>query len=212
MKYPSFRLERRYWAQDHLIVGIDEVGRGALAGPLTVGAVCFDPRVLQPLYRQGINDSKLVSAPKRFLLATRIKTYAQAYSIASCSVNHINTHGITHATVSLIQKLLDRLRKTLHHSMPLTVFIDGKFRPTLRGIEHSSIVNIIDGDALSISVAAASIIAKVDRDEQMIARAKEYPHYGWERNKGYGTSYHLQAIRQHGASPLHRTLYLRKLL
>lgn len=213
MPSPSFVFERRYWKHDHLIIGIDEVGRGALAGPLTLGAVCFDPHTIQlrTMKQLGINDSKVLSATKREKLSPLIETYACAFSTASCNVEHINQKGITHATVSLIQILVNTLCDKLTRTKNIIVFIDGKMRPRLHGIPHTSVVNIIDGDALSISIAAASIIAKVERDAHMTTLSTEYPAYGWDRNKGYGTLHHRQAIKIYGPTPLHRTQYIRNL-
>ncbi len=208
----TFNLEKKLWPRKCVVIGIDEVGRGALAGPLTVGAVCFKPNWMnddwKTLQKIGIQDSKILSRKKREDLCIPIKEYALAHSTASSTVEDIDEHGITWVTCTLfnivVQNVLDKLPKDL----TVFVLVDGKIIPPFENVEKDAVLTVIDGDAKSISIAAASIIAKVDRDRQMTHLAKDFPHYRWELNKGYGTKLHIEALHVHGASFLHRKKFI----
>ena len=200
-----------YWGNGYTVIGVDEVGRGCLAGPVTAGAVAFKP--LTPalqgeLLSLGINDSKKVTPMKRNHLVPLIKTYASAYATRSVCAHCINEKGITaalyEAMTQAIQHCIDNLTTD-----KIVLLIDGNILPNLplkRSVETST---IIKGDALSISIASASILAKVERDTYMTTLSKNFPHYKWDQNKGYGTLDHRTSIKTYGLTEYHRSLFVR---
>jgi ribonuclease HII len=186
-------LERELRAQrGPLLAGVDEVGRGPLAGPVVACAVVMPPDA--PAIR-GVDDSKQLTAAEREKLAARIRTRALAVSVGAASVREIDRINIYHASVLAMRRALQRLRVTPDH-----VLIDGNPARTL-GVEHTAVVG---GDACCHSIACASIVAKVTRDRLMRALAKRYPHYRWETNVGYGTAEHHAGLASHGLTPHHR--------
>jgi len=178
------------------IAGIDEVGRGPLAGPVVACAVVMPPdaRAIR-----GVDDSKALTVVERVRLARQIRERAIAVSVGAASVREIDRFNIYHATVLAMRRALARLRVAPHH-----VLVDGKPFRTL-GVEHTAIVG---GDASCYSIACASIVAKVTRDRLMQALAGRYPVYGWERNVGYGTRTHLAGLDAHGTTPHHRRSFV----
>lgn len=193
-------LEKRFWNQGlKAVVGVDEVGRGSLAGPVVAAAVCFNPTHI-PI--PGIYDSKRVSAKRRIELNSLIRQQARQYAITVISTAKINTQGIAAATKKAItMSLLDL--------SPIDIaLIDGTWAPQLKF--HCKA--IVHGDAKCYSIAAASILAKVYRDTLMKRLSRMYPHYHWDKNMGYGTSLHRIMIRKLGPSKHHRTLFIRKTL
>ncbi len=209
---PDFSLEKKLWSKNYVVIGLDEVGRGALAGPLTVGAVCFKTNVMdndwKKIQRLGINDSKVLSPAKRQTLSTIIKKHALAYATASCTVEIIDRHGLTKATYDLFNIVVQQIISQFKTESIPYVIVDGKIRPMIDTFSEDRIQTIIDGDAKSISIAAASIIAKVDRDAQMTKLSDDFPHYLWDLNKGYGTRLHIEALRTHGSTVLHRKKFI----
>ncbi|MDY6085003.1 MAG: ribonuclease HII [Dialister sp.] len=173
-----------------LVAGVDEVGRGPLAGPVTVAAVILPPHWFQA----GLNDSKQVSPKKREEIAERIAKEAVAVSIASTEPEEIDSLNIYEATLFTMYKALKGLSMK-----PEAVIVDAM--PLHLGLP---VVSLTHGDEKSASVAAASIVAKVYRDRLMAVYGKEYPEYGFEQNKGYGTAEHMDAIRRYGITRLHR--------
>lgn len=181
---------------------MDEVGRGCLAGPVTVAGVIFDP-YHHPIV--GVKDSKAVNQSQREFLAKKIITQATAVRVVHQSVSKINRHGINHAIFQGMYLVYQKLTK------PQAVLVDGKYLPTwTQQVHHKQA--IIKGDQLCYSIAAASIVAKVARDELMIKLARKFPLYGWDQNKGYATKAHRQAIMTHGVSQHHRKLFVRNIL
>ena len=178
------------------IAGVDEVGRGPLAGPVVCAAV------IMPLDDEsiivGVDDSKKLSAKKRETLAEEIKKRALAYTIVEVSEKEIDEINILEATKLGMKKALETLSIT-----PETVLTDGNMTLHIDFPQRS----VIHGDALSYSIGAASIIAKVYRDKMMDEYAKEYPQYAFESNKGYGTAAHIQAIKEYGLCPIHRRTF-----
>lgn len=200
---PTLHYEQQLWSQGFThVAGIDEVGRGCLAGPIVVGAVVFEPMVQ---LIDEVQDSKLLTPKHRESLAAEIKNSALNYAIGVGSVEHINNHGIMSALRFAINAALTQLPKSDQ------LLIDG--RP-LTTVEYSwpPAEYIIKGDQHVYSIAAASIIAKVYRDELMKKLAVDFPQYGWERNVGYGTAEHQSNLLIHGACLHHRQLFLRKIL
>lgn len=180
------------------ICGVDEAGRGPLAGPVYAAAVILP----QNLEIAGLNDSKKLSAKKRDVLFDEIIDKAVAYGTAYADHKEIDEINILNATFLAMNRAIAQL-----DPKPEIALVDGN---TVRGIEYPA-RSIVGGDGKSASIAAASILAKVSRDRFMLEMAKEYPQYGFERHKGYGTKEHYAAIREHGLCPIHRTTFLKKL-
>jgi ribonuclease HII len=181
------------------IAGVDEAGRGPLAGPVYAAAVILP----EDIFIEGINDSKKLSEKKREALFDEICQKAIAYSICSVDEKRIDKINILNATFEAMNEAVNSLQTT-----PDYVLIDGN---RIKGMEipHETIVK---GDAKSISIAAASILAKVSRDRFISAMAEKYPEYGFEKHKGYGTAAHNEAILKYGPCPIHRRTFLKKLL
>lgn len=181
------------------IVGVDEVGRGPLAGPVVCAAVVmpFDEELLV----SGVDDSKKLSEKKRETLSALIKERAISYAVYEVSEKIIDEINILEATKLGMKKAVEGLSVT-----PDVVLTDGNMTIEIPFKQHS----VIGGDALSYSIGAASIIAKVHRDHLMDEYAKEYPAYAFEKNKGYGTAVHIQAIKEQGLCPIHRRTFTKK--
>ena len=182
------------------IAGVDEVGRGPLAGPVVVCAVIMpaDRRAIS-----GVTDSKQLAPAERERLAARIRDEAVALSVAAASVAEIARWNIYQATVRAMARALERLPVP-----PDAVLVDGKPIATL-GVPHQAVVG---GDARCYTIGCASIVAKVVRDRLMTRLAARHPSYGWERNAGYGTPAHLQGLRAQGLTPHHRVAFCRTAL
>jgi ribonuclease HII len=179
-----------------MIAGVDEVGRGPLAGPVVACAVIMPPNVRAIA---GVDDSKQLTPLQRVRLAGLIKTRAVAIGLGAASAREIDRWNIYHATTLAIRRALGRLVTVPDH-----VVLDGRSIRTL-GVPHTAIVG---GDARCYSIACASIIAKVTRDRVMKALAKRYPTYGWERNVGYTTPKHLAGLAAAGVTPHHRRSFV----
>lgn len=182
------------WDAPCLIAGVDEAGRGPLAGPVVAAAVILDE--LHPI--AGLNDSKKLTARRREQLFDEIRAKALCFSVAEASVEEIDTLNILQATLLAMRRAVEGLRLK-----PGKVLVDGNRLPVLDVVAEA----IVQGDALVPSISAASILAKVTRDRWCAEVDVNYPQYGFAAHKGYGTAEHLQALRQHGASPLHRTSF-----
>lgn len=174
-----------------LIAGVDEVGRGPLAGAVVAAAVILDPD--QPII--GLNDSKKLSAKRREQLAEEIRDKALAWSLGRAEVEEIDTINILQATFLAMQRAVEGLPVA-----PDLVKIDGNRCPKLPYRMQA----IIGGDATVAEISAASILAKVSRDAELVAMDTLYPEYGFAKHKGYGTAAHLEALRRYGATPIHR--------
>jgi ribonuclease HII len=186
---PDFVHELRH--HPGLVAGVDEAGRGPLAGPVVAAAVILN----RDDCPDGLNDSKQLSAARRAVLDVEIRARAVSFGIGMASVEEIDTINILWATMLAMTRAVEALTHDCVH-----VLVDGNRCPKWR---HASTA-IVEGDAKCLSIAAASILAKEERDRLMIAAASEHPHYGWESNKGYGSRQHLAALRVHGPTPLHR--------
>ena len=174
-----------------LVCGIDEAGRGPLAGPVVAAAVILNPHY--PIV--GLNDSKKLSEKKRQYLAGEIRQKAIAWAIAEASVEEIDRLNILQASLLAMCRAVENLRPH-----PERALVDGNQCPRLR----IPVEAIIKGDGSIASIAAASILAKTTRDDQMRLLHQQYPHYGFDRHMGYPTAAHCAALRAHGASPIHR--------
>lgn len=182
----------------YYVAGVDEAGRGPLAGPVFAAAVILPDDVLI----EGINDSKKLTEKKREELYDIIIEKALAYSIYSVDEKRIDEINILQATFEAMRGAVSQLEKK-----PQYVLIDGDKSPGIE-IPHKT---VIKGDSKSMAVAAASILAKVSRDRYIVKMGEKYPGYGFEKHKGYGTKAHYDAISELGISPIHRKSFLRKL-
>ena len=182
-----------------LIAGVDEVGRGPLAGPVVCAGVIMPLEADKII--EGVDDSKKLSVKKREALAEQIKSVALCYTIIEIDQNTIDEINILEATKLGMKQAIERLSLP-----PDIVLTDGNMTLDILHKQQS----IIHGDALSYSIGAASIIAKVYRDKLMDEYAKEYPHYAFEKNKGYGTAIHIQGIKEFGLCPIHRKTFTKK--
>lgn len=185
------KFEKRAWESgSKLVAGVDEVGRGSLFGPVVAAAV-----ILEPTYRiRGLRDSKLLQREDREKLAPRIREHAIAYSVAAVDVARIDQLNIYHASKLAMKLAVEQLPVRPDHLLVDAMQVDSDCPQT----------PIIHGDALSVSIAAASILAKVERDAMIRAWDPVYPEYGLASNKGYGTPGHKKALQEHGPTPLHR--------
>jgi len=243
---PNFFQEKKLWRRGYnLVIGIDEVGRGAFAGPVVVGAVVFSNqlsvvssqlavnniRLDRRLQELGVNDSKLVSPQKRTVLAKDIKKYALCWTVAEIGVSTINKKGIGKATEMAMRKAIKTIKSqsfdsfdyaqdkfaqdkklkiknigTLHKTFLLVDAFHVKY---CAGIGLKNQKAIVHGDRISLSIAAASIVAKVFRDQLMTKLSTKHKKYRWEKNKGYGTTDHRKAIELHGTTKHHRTVFIK---
>lgn len=197
MVYPTLDIEKSLWNCGYsMICGLDEVGRGCFAGPVVVGAVIFP---INCELIAGVADSKLLKPSQREDLAVKIKNQAVCWSVAEISVEDINQVGIGKATQLAFLKAIQTLKKS-----PDFVLIDAFF---VNNFDRKIQRPIKDGDKICASISAASIIAKVYRDELMVKLDSDYPDYGFAKHKGYGTKAHQEAIKKHGLTKLHRTSF-----
>ncbi|MEI6639615.1 MAG: ribonuclease HII [Chlorobium sp.] len=185
------------WQHTGLICGIDEAGRGPLAGPVVAAAVLF-PRWFRPegALLEMLDDSKKLTANERELLAPAIRKAAISWAIAAVEHDTIDSINILQSTMLAMNRAVEGLSIT-----PQLLLVDGNRFTTSRRIPFETIVK---GDSKVFSIAAASVLAKTHRDEVMVAYGAQYPHYGFERHAGYATKAHIEAIRVHGRCPIHR--------
>jgi ribonuclease HII len=190
-----------YANYDGYVVGVDEAGRGPLAGPVVAAAVVLDPNVPIP----GLDDSKRLTASKRAQLCQQIKRHALAFALGRASVHEIDEINILQASLLAMRRAVAGLAVA-----PQCALIDGHIAPGLPCAETP----VVKGDATFCEIAAASILAKVERDAQMVVLDYFFPKYGFVRHKGYPTREHLDSLAVHGVSPVHRRSFapVRKLL
>ncbi len=190
------------WESPELVAGVDEAGRGPLAGPVVVAAVILDPK--RPI--DGLNDSKVLSERHRELLFDLIQSQVLAYSIVAVEVAEIEQRNILQATLVGMERALRAL-----NPWPMHALIDGNRGPIA---PPCPITTVVDGDAIEPAIMAASILAKVTRDRMLVALDALHPGYGFARHKGYATPEHLAALELLGPSPAHRRSFapVRRLL
>ena len=192
--------ENKYISQGkNLVCGVDEAGRGPLAGPVCAAAVIMP----EGLIIDGVNDWKKLTAKKREKLFDIIKNEAVCYSVAFASASEIDEINILNATHLAMTRAVEGLEKA-----PEVVLVDGNSLPKW----YYNSEAIVKGDAVCHSIACASILAKVSRDRLMLLEAEKYPQYSFEKHKGYGTKVHVQAIKEYGPCPIHRKTFLKKIL
>lgn len=182
-----------------MVCGVDEAGRGPLAGPVFAAAVILPNDIVI----EGLNDSKKLTEKKREKLYEEIKKYAIDYNVASASEKEIDNINILNATFLAMKRAIEGLK-----IQPDFALIDGNRKPELK-IDSQT---IIKGDSLSASIAAASILAKVERDRLMKKLSEKYSQYQFSKHKGYGTKLHIDLIKQYGPCEIHRKSFLKKIL
>ena len=181
-----------YFLKDSIEVGLDEAGRGCLAGPVYAAAVILNPK--NPI--EGLNDSKQLNEKRREELEKEIRNKALEYSISYCNPREIEEHNILNASIKAMHRSLDALKTNFNH-----ILVDGnRFRP----YKEIAFRTMIKGDSRFQSIAAASILAKCNRDRYMKKLSLKFPQYLWDKNKGYPTIEHRIAIAKHGATSHHR--------
>lgn len=192
---PTFQIESTF---KDPVGGVDEVGRGPWAGPVVAAAAFFsDPSSLPPPFLEKIKDSKKLSKEKRDSIFEELQTLKTFhFGIGLASVEEIDALNILKATFLAMERAITSMAQA-----PSIFLIDGKYIPRFEGLETHP---VIGGDGISLSIAAASIMAKVTRDKLMEDLAKVHPFYGWETNAGYGTVQHQNAIKRYGITPHHR--------
>lgn len=193
-----FEFDSEFRKQNGVFCGVDEAGRGPLAGDVYAAAVILPEGIVI----EGINDSKKLSEKKREALYDEIIEKADAYCVATASVAEIDEFNILGATFLAMKRAVEGLGTDVGLAL-----VDGNRTPPL----DCAVQMLIKGDGTSASIAAASILAKVERDRYMKKLAEEYPEYQFEKHKGYGTKLHNELILKYGASPVHRKTFLRKL-
>lgn len=216
MKKPNFKEEKKIWKKGcEFVIGVDEVGKGSFAGPVVAGAVIFKKGSnFKNGVLLGINDSKLLNLRKREMLSKEIKRETSLYAVATVGLSVINKLGIKKATEKAFRKaifnIISKTSKKSEYSILNTryyLLADGFHIKYIRGIGLINQKAIIKGDRKSISIAAASIIAKVYRDKLMRKLNRKYPGYGFAKNKGYGTKFHQEALKKYGLTEIHRTSF-----
>ncbi len=206
-KMPLAAFDRQFRQNGiRFLAGIDEAGRGPLAGPVVAAAVILEPNVEIP----GLNDSKKLSASRREKLFDQIQKVALSFGIASASVEEIQRLNILQATFLAMQRALEKLIP-----QPDFILVDGRDFPLFSHSKNGEKMNgraVVKGDGRSQVIAAASILAKVQRDRIMEEYARLFPQYGFEKHKGYGTKAHREKIVQLGPCPIHRRKFIRRLM
>lgn len=186
---------KNYYEQGRVEAGCDEAGRGCLAGSVYAAAVILPP----DYHNERLNDSKKLTARQRYALRQNIERDAVAWAVGVVTPQEIDQINILNASILAMHRALDQLKVR-----PEAIIVDGnRFKP-YRDLPHTTIVK---GDGKYLSIAAASILAKTYRDDEMIRLAQEYPDYDWQHNMGYPTRKHREAIRQHGVTPYHRRTF-----
>jgi len=189
--YPGLKKNAYPFTPDDIVCGVDEAGRGPLAGPVFAAAVILHPE--RPI--DGLRDSKKLTAERRDELAPLIRQHALAWAIAECSHEEIDKYNILQATMLAMKRAVEALA-----TLPTVALIDGNRSPMMA----IRCCPIVEGDDKVHAISAASILAKTARDAALVLLHQQYPEYGFDQHKGYGTALHLQRLKEHGASPVHR--------
>lgn len=208
--FPFERTEEEYFLKGYSrVAGVDEAGRGALAGPLSVGLVIFEPALYSdwPDALQGLNDSKILTPARREKLAPIIRGAAAFSTVVHIPNRDVDRQGINVVTETAIMRAISRATPSC---IPDVLLVDGNYRLDRLRAAFPGLAcrSIIKGDSRVGCIAAASILAKVSRDQRMVNYSRYFPDYALERHKGYGTGLHCELIRRHGPSVLHRRSYI----
>ncbi|MEO1233746.1 MAG: ribonuclease HII [Myxococcota bacterium] len=193
-------IERALWLHDLSVGGVDEVGAGPLAGPVVAACVVLNPNAVSGLV--GVDDSKVLTEDSRESWAEVIRETALAVCVAEASVDEIDSLNIRRASMLAMERAVEGAAERMGSAIG-QLLVDARILPNYPGRQ----LEIIRGDSRSLSIAAASVVAKVDRDQQMMEAAERFPGYGFEQHKGYSTAAHLEALRELGPCPLHRTSF-----
>lgn len=205
---PTLDLERELVAGGCILIGVDEVGRGALAGPVAVGAVALDPWLVE--IPPGLRDSKLLSEPRREALYPVVNAWGVARAVGLASAEEVDALGIIRALGLAGARAFAALAEAGVALLEAHVLLDGSHDWLTPALDHRARVTVqVKADRDCAAVAAASVLAKVHRDRLMIEADAVHPGYGWSGNKGYGAAEHLAAIVRLGASPIHRLSWLK---
>lgn len=195
---PTLNIENELFASGaRIVAGVDEVGRGAIAGPVTIGVVAIDASVAS--IPEGLRDSKLMTPKRREAMVPTVQEWALAWATGSATASEIDAFGIVSALGLAASRALQSLSVR-----PDVVIVDGNTSFLLEEPHGPRIMLRVKADQDCASVSAASVIAKVERDALMTSLHEQFPHYGWDGNKGYGAKVHTDAIRSHGLTDLHR--------
>jgi ribonuclease HII len=189
--YPGLKPKDRPFTLEDIVCGVDEAGRGPLAGPVFAAAVILDPA--RPI--EGLRDSKKLTAERRDELAPLIREHALAWAVAECSHHEIDSINILQATMLAMRRAVEALA-----TMPTIALIDGNRCPPLAIRAHA----VVEGDDKVHAISAASILAKTARDAALVSLHELYPQYGFDQHKGYSTPLHMERLRAHGPCPIHR--------
>jgi ribonuclease HII len=189
--YPGLKLKDRPFTIEDIVCGVDEAGRGPLAGPVYAAAVILDP--MRPI--EGLRDSKKLTAERRDELAPLIREHALAWAVAECSHHEIDSINILQATMLAMRRAVEALA-----TVPTIALIDGNRCPQLSMRAHA----VVEGDDKVHAISAASILAKTARDAALVSLHALYPQYGFDQHKGYSTPLHMERLREHGPCPVHR--------
>lgn len=210
MKSPTLQHESHFWKKQKMVCGIDEVGRGAFAGPLTAAGIILKPinhsdyATISALLSLGINDSKLIKSATRKEIIKSAQKYILTSVVESISVEQINELGIGIVNKMAFSNIAKKLKNRAKNN---DIFFLTDCFP-IPEVPESCQKNIIHGDQISISIALASIIAKVHRDTYMEGLSVKFPEYGFEKHKGYGTKFHRDIIKTSGITPHHRSKFV----
>jgi len=214
MDFPSFKNELQYLARNYdFVIGCDEVGRGPLAGPVVAAACLLDPARIGEGRNENdwyyrVRDSKTINEKEREVLQKKILDNSLAYGVGEVKEEEIDEINIHNATLSAMRRAIEQLlgKISTAPTHKILILIDGKFKiPDILNIEQQS---VIDGDAKILSIAAASIIAKVHRDNIMREMDRKFPLYGFAQHKGYGTKEHWKALKKWGPTSIHRKSFI----
>ncbi|MFZ5828289.1 MAG: ribonuclease HII [Bacillota bacterium] len=197
----DLRLERVLWRHGYQVIGVDEAGRGPLAGPVVAGACILPPDAELPM----VNDSKKLSEKKREAAFALIRQVALGWGVGIVDARRIDQINILRATFEAMEQAVQAAREMAGESATPTLLVDGNQRlPAWAGEQRP----VVGGDRKSLSIAAASILAKVTRDRMMVEYDQLYPEYGFARHKGYSAREHFEALDRHGPSPIHRITFI----
>ncbi len=207
---PDFKIEKRYLEEFDLIIGIDEAGRGPIAGPLTVAAISIKPKFFKLPFifkRLSVNDSKKLSPQKREKVRKKCIRFLKDYKIVHISNKTIDKKGVSKSFKMAVRKI-EEFWQSKYSGKKLLFLVD--FYKVKSNYTKTKFLAVKKGDEKSISIALASIFAKTERDNLMIKLHQSYPNYLWNKNKGYATREHIEAIEKFGFSPYHRKSFVLK--
>jgi ribonuclease HII len=214
---PSLSFENTFAASKRFIIGIDEVGRGSIAGPVAVGVALIDLKDIVANWPEKLRDSKLISEKTREAIFPEVSKWVHSWAVGMASVEEIETKGIVESLALAGSRALSQLLEEPEVRAKLAlegvqIILDGSHNWLGTKTMGFDVVAKTKADRDCVSVACASVLAKVTRDRLMLEIAKEHPHFSLDSNKGYASSDHIAALKEHGPSPIHRLSWLTKIL